>query len=72
MNKLFGLVLFLVGVGLVVAAACANSVVSYVNPNFPLLDTWGIVWRIALDVLLILIGVGINNLESFASRKSDF
>lgn len=72
MNKIFALLLFLIGIGLVLAAACANPLISYVTPTAPLLDTWGIIWRIGLGLLLIVIGVLLNNMESFSNNPDNY
>lgn len=71
MNKIFALILFLIGVALVLAAACANPAVGYVLPGASMLDTWGIIWRIGLGLLLIVIAVLLNNMESFSERRDD-
>lgn len=63
MNKLFAFALFLIGIGLILAAACANPVISYVTPTAPMLDTWGIIWRIGLGIVLLMLGILLNNLE---------
>ena len=72
MNKFFAFILFAIGIALVLAAACANPVVGYVTPDASLLDTWGIIWRIALGLVLILLAVLLNNLDGLADRSSDY
>lgn len=71
MNKLFAFILFFIGIALILAAACANPVVDYMTPGANLLDAWGIIWRIGLGLILLVIAVLLNNMESFGGGKSN-
>ena len=71
MNKIFALILFLIGVALVLAAACANPMADYVLPGASMLDTWGIIWRIGLGLLLIILAVLLGNMETLGKSKAD-
>lgn len=66
MNRLFALFLFVIGAGLVVVGACGNLT------NFVSLNTWGIVWRIGLGILLIILAVVLNNLDSITGSDEPF
>lgn len=66
MNRLFALFLFVIGAGLVVVGACGNLT------NLVSLNTWGIVWRIGLGILLIILAVVLNNLDSITGSDEPF
>lgn len=71
MNKIFAFILFIVGIGLTLSSACANPITGYITPDAPLLDAWGIIWRIGLGILLIILAIVLNNMESFNSNDLD-
>lgn len=71
-NKLFAFILFAIGIALVLASACANPVMAYVNPSASLLNTWGIIWRIGLGLLLIVLGVFLNNLDGLGGHNDRY
>jgi uncharacterized membrane protein len=71
-NKLFAFILFAIGIALMLTAACANPIIGYLTPGVSLLDTWGIIWRIGLGLVLIVIAVLLNNLEGLADRGGDY
>jgi len=71
MNKIFAFILFMVGIALMLSSACANPVIGYVTPSAPMLNTWGIVWRIGLGLILIVLAVVLNNMDSFGDNDLD-
>lgn len=71
MNKIFAFILFIIGIGLTLTSACANPVVGYITPDAPLLDAWGIIWRIGLGLLLIILAILLGNLDSFSGKDID-
>ena len=71
MNKIFAFILFIIGIGLTLTSACANPVVNYITPDASFLDTWGIIWRIGLGLLLIILAILLGNLDSFNGKSID-
>lgn len=70
-NKIFAIILFIAGIGLLLFGACANVTLGYFIPGNDPLTTWGIIWRIGLGLLLIVLAVVLNNLESSVKRSTD-
>lgn len=66
MNRIFALFLFLIGAGLVAVGACGNLT------HLVSLNTWGIIWRIGLGVLLIILAVVLANLDSITGSDDPF
>jgi len=72
MNKFFSAILFLIGIGLLIVGACGNFVFNEVMvPDVMVLNTWGIIWRIGLGLLLIIIAVLLGNMETFSKSNPD-
>lgn len=66
MNRLFALFLFLIGMGLVAIGACGNLT------HLVSLNTWGMIWRIGLGILLIILAVVLGNLDSITGSDEPF
>jgi hypothetical protein len=72
-NKLFAVALFLIGVALITVGACGNLVLTqaFMTGATPM-NSWGIIWRIGLGLLLIILAVVLNNMETFGRNKDPF
>lgn len=72
MNKLFAVILFFIGIGLVLVGACGNILLAQAGllGGEPM-NAWSIIWRILLGIILIALAVVLNNLESVKSNDSD-
>lgn len=72
MNKLFAAALFFVGVGLILISACGNILIAQgALLGLEPMNSWSIIWRILLGLVLIGLAVVLNNLESVKSNDGD-
>ena len=71
-NILLVIGLFTVGIVLVLSGACANPIIEYASFGIPLLDTWGIIWRIILGIVFIVGAVLLNNLDSGSGSNNPY
>lgn len=66
MNRLFAFFLFVIGAGLVAVGACGNLT------HLVSLNTWGIIWRIGLGILLIILAILLANMDSITGSDDPF
>lgn len=66
MNRFFALILFVIGIGLVAVGTCGNLT------HLVALNTWGIIWRIGLGVLLIVLAVVLANIDGITGNDEPF